>query len=179
MKVLAASVRFLLFFTFVCGVFYPLSLTFLGQLLWPYQSHGSLIFQEGRLIGSELIGQLFEKEGFFHGRPSASSYDPLPGKASQLPLSSNLLQEQVKQRVGADTGVPSELLLASGSGLDPHISLETALYQVDRIALARGMDETGKQKLIQMIYKEAQPSRFGFLGPQVVSVLSLNRNLLP
>jgi len=164
------------------GILYPLAVTVLAQLFFPHEANGSLILRDGRPAGSALIGQFFDDPRFFWGRPSATSpfpYNPLPSAASNLGPSNPELIKAVTERIAAlraaDPGnrqpVPVDLVTASGSGLDPHISPAAAFYQVRRIAKARGLDEEVVQALV--IAHERQRA-YGFLGEPVVPVLELN-----
>jgi K+-transporting ATPase ATPase C chain len=171
--------------TVLLGILYPLAVTGLAQLIFPHQANGSVIPAEGPPAGSSLIGQPFSSLNYFGGRPSATS--PHPYNAS-LSLGSNLgptnpaLISQVKDRIEAlrlaDPGnsapVPVDLVTASGSGLDPHISPAAAYYQVPRIARARGRKE---ETLRDLVKSHTQGRQLGLLGEPVVNVLELNRAL--
>lgn len=160
------------------GVVYPLAVTGIAQLAFSEQANGSLIHQGDRVIGSSLIGQSFADPGHFWGRPSATSRVPYDGAAS---TGSNLgplhpgLHEAVETRASAlqsdGHAVPIDLVTASGSGLDPHISPASARYQIARVAAARGLDEDEVQRLV--IEATEEPT-LGFLGAPRVNVLLLN-----
>src|SRR5690242_12761017 len=146
------ALTMLLILTVLTGLIYPLSVTGLAQLFFPEQANGSLIVHNGKVIGSKLIGQYFDKPEYFWSRPSATSlfpYNAAASGASNLGPTNPALLEAVKARVAAlravDPGnrlsIPVDLVTASGSGLDPHISPAAALYQVNRVAGARGLDE--------------------------------------
>lgn len=171
--------------TVLTGLIYPGVVTGLAQAAFPHQANGSLITEHGRVVGSELIGQPFTSPGYFWSRPSATAPYAYDGGASggtnQGPLNP-ALAEAVKARVAAlraaDPGnsapVPVDLVTASGSGLDPHISPAAALYQVPRVARVRGLDPARVQALVA----EATEGRtFGVLGEPRVNVLRLNRAL--
>jgi K+-transporting ATPase ATPase C chain len=169
-------------FTLITGVFYPLFVTGIAQIAFPHQANGSLIVQNGQTIGSELIGQPFDDPRYFWGRPSATSPFPYNGAASSgsnLGPDNPALLEAVKARIEAlkagdpenPLPVPVDLVTASGSGLDPDISVAAALYQVSRIAKARGMSEDAVRALIESHIKEPQ---LGDLGEPRVNVLELN-----
>jgi K+-transporting ATPase ATPase C chain len=169
-------------FTLITGVFYPLFVTGIAQIAFPHQANGSLIVQNGQTIGSELIGQPFDDPRYFWGRPSATSPFPYNGAASagsNLGPDNPALLEAVKARIEAlkagdpenPLPVPVDLVTASGSGLDPDISVAAALYQVSRIAKARGMSEDAVRALIESHIKEPQ---LGDLGEPRVNVLELN-----
>ncbi|MDX2005222.1 MAG: potassium-transporting ATPase subunit KdpC [Meiothermus sp.] len=169
-------VRFALVFMVLCGLVYPVLTTLLGGVLFPAQARGSLLEQGGRVVGSGLIGQPFSSERYFIGRPSAAGYDPRAAAGSNLATSNPALRERVQadantvaQREGiAVDQIPPDLLAASGSGLDPHISPEAARIQVARVARARGLTPQQVQRLV-----DAHTER-GFLGNPRVNVLRLN-----
>jgi K+-transporting ATPase ATPase C chain len=176
------AVTMLLILTVLTGLAYPLAVTGLAQLLFPHQANGSLILRDGKVIGSKLIGQYFDKPEYFWGRPSATSpfpYNAAASGGSNLGPTNPALIEAVKARVAAlraagpgnDSPVPVDLVTASGSGLDPHISPAAALYQVKRVARARDVDENRVKGLIDR-YTEGR--RFGLLGERRVNVLQLN-----
>ncbi len=157
MKQFWIGLRVFLWFTLITGVIYPLAITGISSLFMFDKSSGSIIVRDGKRVGSKLIAQSFTEEKYFRGRPSANDYDPLQSGGSNLAPSSLSLQEKVQKRLSAFPGknigeVPSELLFASGSGLDPDISLQTAFFQIDSIAKARGIDsEQGRTLLKQLI----------------------------
>lgn len=159
------------------GLAYPLLITALAQLLFPVQANGSLIKQDNERIGSLLIGQSFTEPGYFWGRPSATQpfpYNALASCASNLGPSSQLLSANIKnrhQQLNNSNPVPIDLLTASGSGLDPEISLAAAYYQVPRVAKERGMDEA---VLYDLVKKHLHVSRINLLGEPRVNVLKLN-----
>jgi K+-transporting ATPase ATPase C chain len=171
--------------TILTGLVYPLAVTGLAQLLFPEQANGSLIVRDGKVIGSWLIGQYFDKPEYFWGRPSATSpfpYNAAASGGSNLGPTNPALIEAVKARVAmlraADPGnelpIPVDLGTASGSGLDPHISPAAALYQVKRVSRARGLDEGTVYALLTR-YTEGR--QFGVLGERRVNVLELNLEL--
>lgn len=169
--------------TLILGLFYPLAMTVLSGTLFPHQAHGSLIKRaDGTVIGSELIGQNFTDPGYFHGRPSATGdkpYDAASSNASNAAPSSRALVSDVQGRVEALKAenpdargpVPVDLVTASGSGLDPHISVAGALYQVARVAKARGVSE---DKVVKLIEAHTEGRTFGVLGEPRVNVMELN-----
>ena len=177
--------------TLITGLGYPLAMTGLSQVLFPYQSQGSLIERDGKVVGSELIGQAFASDGYFHGRPSATTGpDPAnPSKSVSQPYNavnsggSNLgpTNKALIDRVKADVEtlkqenpsqpVPLDLVTTTGSGLDPHISPEAALFQVPRVAKARNLTE---DRVRQLVSKNTEGRTFGILGEPRVNVLALN-----
>ena len=177
--------------TAITGLAYPLAMTGLSQALFPYQSQGSLIERDGKVVGSGLIGQTFASDGYFHGRPSATTGpDPAdPSKSVSQPYNaansggSNLgpTNKALIDRVKADVEtlkqenptqpVPLDLVTTSGSGLDPHISPEAALFQVSRVAKARNLAE---DRVRQLVSENIEGRTFGILGEPRVNVLALN-----
>jgi K+-transporting ATPase ATPase C chain len=150
------------------------------QIAMPEQARGSLIVVNGTVVGSELIGQNFSSPDYFHGRPSAVDYAGNGSGASNFGPTSKKLMEQVSQRISevraennlsSNATVPSELVLTSASGLDPHISVEGAMLQVPRLAVARGIPESEVKVLV---YQHIEPAQFGIMGQERVNVLNLN-----
>jgi potassium-transporting ATPase KdpC subunit len=181
-KLIRSAVVMLLLMTAITGVAYPLVTTGLAQVLFPSQANGSLIEKDGKPIGSTLIGQSFDDPKYFWGRPSATT--PQPNNAassspSNLGPTNPALADAAKQRIdalrAADPGntkpVPVDLVTASGSGLDPEISLAAADYQVARVARVRGMSESQVRAMVTMATVGRQ---FGMLGEPRVNVLKLN-----
>jgi len=176
-----ALVLFLIF-TLITGIAYPLVITGVARVAFPYRAGGSIVERDGKPVGSALIGQNFSDPRNFWGRPSATSPQPYAGTGS---TGSNLgplnpaLTDAVKARLqalrAADPGnsapVPVDLVTASGSGLDPDISIAAALYQLPRVARARGLDTGAVQALID---RRASPRRLGVWGEPTVNVLELN-----
>ena len=168
----------------LCGI-YPLILWALSQGLFPHQANGSLIIRKGTVVGSNLLSQGFTDPKYFHPRPSAAGqgYDPINSGASNLgPLSQKLI-DGAKQRIaayrvennlGPDTPVPIDAVTASGSRLDPHISLQNALLQADRVAKARGMS---RELLHKTIESQTEGRDLGLFGEPGVNVLKLNLDL--
>ena len=166
----------------VTGLAYPAIVTVVAQVVFPYQANGSMIVKDGKAVGSALIGQPFDDPKYFWGRPSATSpfaYNAGSSSGSNLGPTNPALLDAVKGRVealrAADQGntalVPVDLVTASGSGLDPHISPAAALYQVGRVARARKLDETAVRQLVQ---RNTEGRQLGFLGEPRVNVLALN-----
>ena len=186
MKTLIISLKIFLFFTILTGIVYPLFITCIAQLVFPGKSNGSLIFKNNRAIGSELIGQQFDSAIYFTSRPSAVSYNPLPSGGSNYGLNNAKLKNLVAERksqfitfnhLDSLTLIPSEMLFASASGLDPHISPQAALLQVERIAEARNFNTIQKQILLQCIKDLTEVPQFLCLGEERVNVLLLNLKL--
>ncbi|MFH0810688.1 MAG: potassium-transporting ATPase subunit KdpC [Pseudomonadota bacterium] len=165
------------------GLAYPLLVTGLAQLFFPYQAGGSLILRGGRPVGSELIGQPFsDPKKYFWGRPSATAgipYNAMASGGSNLGPTNPALVKAVRERLqalrAADPGnsapVPVDLITASGSGLDPHVSPAAALYQVPRVARGRSLPESEVRRLVE---RNTEPRQFGLLGEPRVNVFQLN-----
>jgi K+-transporting ATPase ATPase C chain len=171
------SVRALIVFTVITGVAYPLVVTGIAQVAFKEQANGSLILQNEKIAGSRLIGQAFSDPKYFWGRPSATSPMPYNGASSsgsnQGPTNA-ALKEAVEGRIkdlGGKTPVPADLVTASGSGLDPHISPAAAEYQLSRVAKARGLSE---ESLKELVRRHTQGRQLGVLGEPRVNVLELN-----
>ncbi|NWJ49516.1 MAG: potassium-transporting ATPase subunit KdpC [Bacteroidetes bacterium] len=186
MKTLTISLKIFLFFTILTGIVYPLFVTGIAQILFPVQANGSLIVKNNKIIGSELIGQQFDSIIYFSSRPSAISYNPLPSGGSNYGLTSAKLKNLVTERknkfiafnqLDSRTEIPSEMLFASASGLDPHISPKAALLQVERVAKARKFSTLQKQKLIKCINDKTEAPQYLFLGEERINVLTLNLEL--
>ena len=179
------AVALTLALTILLGVLYPLAITGLAQVLFPRQANGSLIVEGGRVAGSHLIGQPFDDPKYFWGRLSATSpfpYNAASSSGSNLAPTNQALIDAVKHRVTAlrnvDRGnaapIPVDLVTASGSGLDPHISVAAALYQAPRVARVRRMPEESVRRLIA---RHTEGRQFGILGEPRVNVLELNLDL--
>lgn len=171
------SIRALLVLTLITGVAYPLLVTGIARVAFKDRANGSLILRDGKVIGSRLIGQPFSDPKYFWTRPSATSPMPYNGTSSsgsnQGPTNP-ALKEAVESRIkdlGGRTPVPADLVTASGSGLDPHISPAAAEYQVARISKARGIQEDRLRELVQ---KYTEGRQLGVLGEPRVNVLELN-----
>lgn len=179
------ALRLLIWMTVLTGVIYPLTITGIAKLFLSKQAMGSFVYRDGKAVGSALIGQKFSSPKYFWGRPSAVDYNTLPSGGSNLGPTSAELKRLVNERkaklmkvhdVKDGVNIPSDLLFASGSGIDPHISPEAAYFQLDRIAKERGFKDKDKQALKDLI-DESVDRKFKFLGPSTVNVLQLNLSL--
>jgi len=179
MQHIRPAIMMILVMTLITGLFYPLAFTGLAGVIFPHQAAGSLITADGKVIGSEVIGQQFTSDKYFHGRPSAAGngYDAANSSGSNFgPLSKKL-----KDRIAADTAklraenpsmpVPDDLVTASASGLDPDITPAGALFQVPRIAKARNLSQ---EQVSAMVGSHIEKRVFGILGEPHVNVLKLN-----
>ncbi|HET6464878.1 MAG TPA: potassium-transporting ATPase subunit KdpC [Nitrospiria bacterium] len=172
----------LIILTVVTGVLYPLAVTGMAQVIFSHQANGSLIAQNGQPVGSTLIGQPFDDPKYFWGRLSATSpypYNAASSSGSNLGPTNDALLKSVKDRIDAlkaadpenSAPVPVDLVTASGSGLDPHISPAAAEYQVHRVAKVRGLNEA---KVRALVTAHTEGRQFGLLGEPRVNVLRLN-----
>jgi K+-transporting ATPase ATPase C chain len=180
------AIKLFALFTLLFGLVYPLLITGIAQVVFPEKANGSLIVQGNKVIGSKLIGQEFDSEFYFSSRPSATDNSGMPSGGSNLgPTSSKLKQLVAKRaaqfvefnRLPASETIPAEMVFASASSLDPHISPGAAFLQMERIAKARQFDMEKKQKLVQSISELAEGPQFAFLGENRINVLILNIEL--
>jgi K+-transporting ATPase ATPase C chain len=169
-----------LILSLLTGAIYPLVATGLAQLIFPFQANGSLVQVNGEVVGSVQIGQDFSAPQYFWPRPSATGYNPMPSSGSNLGPISQMLAEQVQQRaqtlrlangLSSNADLPSDLLFASGSGLDPHISPEAVRLQIERVAQARHLPFNQVAVLVEQYI---DPRQFGLFGEPRVNVLLLN-----
>lgn len=182
-KIIILSFKSLIIFTILTGVIYPLLITGIARLFFSYQADGSLIKSNDKIIGSELIGQKFDTSIYFWSRPSAVDNNPMPSGASNWGPTSDTLKKVVEIRrmnydslnfLSKGTYIPDDAVFASGSGVDPDISIENAKLQIDRIAKARNFDESKRKKLEELVNNLSQKSQLGFLGDSRINVLKLN-----
>lgn len=191
LKELRPAVVFIVALTVITGLVYPLAMTGIAQALFPRQAQGSLIEHDGQVVGSALIGQAFAQDSYFHGRPSATNapdpndsaktvdapYNASNSMGSNLGPTNKALIERVKGEVeklkaeNPSAAVPIDLVTTSGSGLDPNLSPEAALFQVGRVAKARQMSE---DRIRQLVQQHIEGRWLGLLGEPRVNVLALN-----
>jgi potassium-transporting ATPase KdpC subunit len=191
MREVRPAIVVLIALTLITGLIYPLAMTGIAQVIFPHQANGSMIERDGKVVGSELIGQVFEDDKYFHGRPSATTapdpkdptktvpapYNAANSGGSNLGPSNKALIDRVKddlaklQKENPGAPIPADLVTTSASGLDPEISPEAALFQVPRIAKARKLPEARVRQAVD----DATEGRFlGLLGEPRVNVLKLN-----
>lgn len=180
------SLKIFAIFTILCGIAYPLLITGIAQLAFPQKANGSLILQGNKVIGSELIGQKFDSIIYFSSRPSAIDYNPMPSGGSNLGPTSAKLKQLVADRTALwvksnptsdPKNIPSEMLFASASGLDPHISPKAAMQQVDRIVRVRNFNDSQREQLMHIIAQSTENPQFLVLGEYRINVLELNLKL--
>lgn len=194
LKEIRPAIIFMITLTLITGVAYPFAMTGIAKVVFPSQAAGTLIEQDGKVIGSSLIGQEFTSDKYFRGRPSATTapdpkdptktvsapYNAANSGGSNLGPTSKALMDRIKTDVEAlkkenpSAAVPTDLVTASASGLDPDISPEAALFQVPRIAKVRSMPE---ERLRQLVAQQTQARVLGLLGEPHVNVLLLNMAL--
>jgi K+-transporting ATPase ATPase C chain len=174
-----AAMRGALVLILLCGGVYPFLTTVVGGLLFPHQAAGSLVVRNGVVVGSELVGQPFAAARYFHGRPSAANYDPFNVAASNQAASNPDLRQRAAATAAEIAGtngvaagqLPVDLIAASGSGIDPHISPESARLQIPRVAAARNRDFAAIASIVEA---QVEPPVLGVLGQPRVNVLTLN-----
>jgi len=191
LKQIRPAIVFIIALTVITGLVYPMVMTGIAGVIFPNKAQGSLIEKDGKVIGSSLIGQVFTDDKYFHGRPSATNapdpkdstktvdapYNASNSMGSNLGPTNKALIERVKgdvetlKKENASSPVPIDLVTTSGSGLDPHISPEAALFQVPRVAKARNMTE---DRVRQLVSERTEGRFLGLLGEPRVNVLTLN-----
>jgi potassium-transporting ATPase KdpC subunit len=194
LKEIRPAIVFVIALTLITGLLYPLAITGVAQVLFPTQANGTLVQKAGTVVGSALIGQAFNDDGYFHGRPSATNapdpkdatktidapYNAANSMGSNLGPTNKALIERVKGDVdklkqeNPSAPVPMDLVTTTASGLDPHISPEAAFFQVPRVAKARNMPE---DRLRQLVNQQVEGRILGLLGESRVNVLALNMAL--
>jgi K+-transporting ATPase ATPase C chain len=177
MKILISNLKIFIFFIIVTGVVYPAFITIVSQAAFNDEANGSLITKNGKVIGSKLLAQEFKGKQYFWPRPSAANYDSTSSGASNLSPDSKALQDAIAKRAsdnGLDIKSNDDLLYTSGSGLDPHISPESAERQLTRIIEARHLDALKVEELKKLIANNTENRQLGILGRPRVNVLELN-----
>jgi potassium-transporting ATPase KdpC subunit len=173
------SIRFTIVTTILLGLAYPLAVTGVASLLFPHKAAGSLILKDGQIIGSELLAQSFTSDKYFHPRPSAAGngYDATSSGGSNLAQSNKTLVDRIQgsiDKLSAENPghpVPIDLITTSGSGLDPDITPDAAIFQAPRVAKTRNLPE---DRVLQLIVQHTTPRQLGILGEPRVNVLDLN-----
>lgn len=174
------SVKLLIIMVILTGIIYPITVTLISKLIFPYQASGSIIMIEGSPKGSKLIAQNFIKEIYFWPRPSASDFATLPASASNLGPTSLALKQQVEKlqkkwtKDGQLNSIPAELIYTSGSGIDPHLSRAAVDFQFERVVKARKLSDTKKEKLKAAIDALTERSFFRTLNTDTINILELN-----
>lgn len=185
-KQILITIKYFFAITILTGIIYPLLISAVAITFFPSKAGGSFVEKDGKIIGSKLIAQKFESGRYFWPRPSAIDYNPLPSGGSNLGPTSAALKKLydtrkksfIEKNAISDTSIiPNEMFFASGSGVDPHISPESARLQVERISGFRNFDESKKEKLYRLIDSLIEKPQFGFLGNSVVNILLLNLEL--
>ncbi len=191
LKEIRPAIVLIVLLTLITGLAYPLAMTEIAGVIFPYQAQGSLIEKDGKVVGSALIGQVFTGDKYFHGRPSATNapdpkdstktvdapYNAINSMGSNLGPTSKALADRMKgdvetlKKENPSAAVPVDLVTTSGSGLDPHISPEAAFFQVPRVAKARNLPDARVRTLVE---SQVEGRTFGLLGEPRVNVLNLN-----
>ncbi len=183
MKQILPAARMLMVLTVLTGVIYPALVTLIAAVAFPAQAGGSLLKVDGHVVGSALLAQAAPNRGYFEPRPSAINYNPLPSGGSNLGPTSAALQTAVlarqaglraRYRLPPEAVIPVELLTASGSGLDPHLSPAAVYLQLERVATERGLSAPQREKLAALVAQAIEPPQWGLLGEARVNVLRLN-----
>lgn len=183
MKETITALKVIIAFTIITGIVYPLAMTGIAKAAFTKKSEGSIVYVNGKAAASALIGQEFRSAGYFHGRPSAVSYDAKSSGATNAgPMNPDLLKAAAeraktfreKNGLAPESPVPADMVLASGSGLDPQISLDSALIQLPRIARERGLKET---HLRVIVHRYTERRYFGIFGDPMVNIMKLNAAL--
>ncbi|MCX5748764.1 MAG: potassium-transporting ATPase subunit KdpC [Candidatus Saganbacteria bacterium] len=186
MKQFIAALKLFLITAVITGIIYPLIITAAAQIFFKDKANGSLVLLKGKTVGSDLIAQKFDNDRYFWPRPSAVDYNTLSSGGSNLSATSKQLKDQITERekmiLKADPAkpaneIPSDMLYASGSGLDPHISVSAAVFQTDRILKARKLDLSRKADLIVLINKMTEKRDLDLFGEERINVLKLNLTL--
>lgn len=177
------SIKMLLFMTVLTGCLYPLAVTGIGKVFFKKQVNGSIVYLNKNMVGSELIGQNFKSDIYFHGRPSVCTYNGTNSGASNKSVTSaefnNYVlekQDELVKKYG-EKNIPQEMYLNSGSGLDPHITPEAAVMQIDRVAVARKLSLEEKNRVTKLVEEMTENRDFGLFGEKRVNVLKLNLSL--
>jgi K+-transporting ATPase ATPase C chain len=177
------ALKILLVMTILTGIIYPLLMTGISQAIFPAKANGSLIIKDGKILGSQLIGQKFDSSIYFWSRPSAVDYNPIPSAASNFGPTSEKLKKQVEERrivFASENGIsdinslPKEMIFASASGLDPHISPESVFIQVKRVSTNRNLTVKEENQLIDLIHSLTEKPQYGLFGESRINVLNLN-----
>jgi len=179
MKNLKSAIILYVILTALTGIAYPLFVTGISQAAFPEKANGCLVYSDGEIRGSFLIGQTFTDPAYFWSRPSVSSYDTLPSAASNQGPTSAALKQAVDARKkdlahSISGEIPADLLMASGSGLDPHISPEAAYAQIDHVAHARNLSPEQVLNLEDLVRQLIEKPQWGIFGASRVNVLKLN-----
>jgi K+-transporting ATPase ATPase C chain len=183
MKQIIQALRLFIILTVLTGAVYPLAVTVLGQAAFSRQANGSLIKKDGKILGSELLAQNFQSDRYFWPRPSAGDFATTPSGASHQGPTNAALKQTISKRaeffkgsngLAANVTLPSDILFASASGLDPHISPEAARLQADRIARARNFDAKRRRRLNEWVDRYTEQPQFGIFGEPRVNVFCLN-----